>query len=477
MRFEEATKVATVGDVIVEAGGGIDLARGSAADDVVSIDGQLVVRQSASLHATRCRVVVRGSLTLEGRLAMDEATVMVERKLYWSRGTILEGRIWARGGLDVSSQYSKTLNGASFYLGAASPSLTSGVIAEYFQYRVKTDQTPQRISLAYFYRGCSSCSSDAPKEFDDVAVRSSLARIESSLSREPIYYGSAPLAYSSGVGYDVDSSSPASFTYNYAVRFSAFLFIPISDTYTFYLLGGYGQSRLWIDDVKRLTTGAYTSFLYERTVKIHLSEGYHRLRVDNIQGSSGWSFQRNLLIVSISGRCLSKQPLSNQYLTYKRIINGSDVYAAPAFRSGNGDVCSGGESFSQLRDYDVGVSYGAVRSRGLFETVNNSLISIEKTGVLDVQSGVSWPQDSTLGNRTRLRILGLAGKCQGSGSVDLNTLYDSRQGCTRADSGSIDFGVAGGKTKLLKVNVIIRIICDYRFAYGCFSYCFICSNA
>ncbi|XP_065828888.1 uncharacterized protein [Oscarella lobularis] len=443
IRLEEATKVATVGDVVVEAGGGIDLARGSGSDDDVAIDGQLIVRQSASFNATRRRVVVRGSLTLEGRLAADESTVIVEGKLQWSRGNILGGRIWARGGLDVSSQYSKTLNGASFYLGASSPSSSSGVIAEYFQYRVKTDRTPQRSNLVYFYRGCSSCSSDAPIEFDDVAVQSNLARIERSLSREPIYYGSAPLAYSSGVGYDVDSSSPASFTYRYAVRFSAFLFIPVSDTYTFYLLGGYGQSRLWIDDVKRLTTGAYTSFLYERTVKIHLSEGYHRLRVDNIQTSSGWSFQRNLLIVSISGRCLPKQPLTNQYLTYKRIINGSDVYAAPAFRSGDGDVCSGGESFSQLSDYDAGVSYGTVRSRGLFETVNNSLISIEKTGVLDVQSDVSWPQDSALGNRTRLRILGLAGKSQGSGSVDLNTLYDSRQGCTRADSGSIDFGVAG----------------------------------
>ena len=442
LHFAENTSIEFSADLIVEAGCGVNISSSNDVSDVV-IGGQLIVRNGATFNATRRRVLIDQALTLEGgRFALDDSTLVLNEKLFWLSGKIVGGRVDARAGVDASGQHLKSLDGVLMHIAAHVDDTSSGVIAEYFQYRLKTDRTPQRSRLLYFNRGCSDCSNEVPADFDDPNTPSTYARIESSLTREPTYNGHAPLLYSHGLGFSVDLTSPDSYTYNYAARFSAFLTLPVSGTYKFYLLGGYGESRLWIDDVMRLTSNA-ASYLTEYSTIVHLTAGFHRFRVDTIQSSSHWEFD-NFLVVSISGRCIPKQPLTNDFLTYKRSINGSDVYAAPTFRVHGGDVCAGNESFSDLFDYDAGVSYAVVRGTGVFEAVRDSSIVVEKSGVLDVQSDLSWPIESRY-NRTRLKILGLGGKSRGSGFVKLNALYDSRNGCTRVDSGSLDFGLAEGR--------------------------------
>ena len=153
------------------------------------------------------------------------------------------------------------------------------------------------------------------------------------MNRKPRRYGYGPLVYDQS-GRSIGYSLAESFTYcyNYAVRFSVFFRVWYPGMHNFYFLTGQGQVRLWIDGSKKLTGRSYTGFLEEQKTSVYLTEGYHLLRIDNIQTSVSWSFDRNLLMVSHSSACISKQPLSDENLYYKIVINGSEHYASPAFK-------------------------------------------------------------------------------------------------------------------------------------------------
>ena len=439
---ENATLV-SLGDVSSVLDSYINISRGP---DIV-IAGQLIVQDSARLNVDNRRIIVKDGLYVASHINLTNSQIVSERMMRWTKGEIKgpSGRVFAQGGVDVYDQYFKTLNGATLSLDAKQWHSSSGVIAEYFQYRVQTDRTPRRSSLQYYYYGCTTCSNSVPQAFDDPTTASNVARIEKNVNRKPRLYGHGPLVYDQS-GRSIDYSLAESFTYNYAVRFSAFFRVWYPGMHDFYFLTGLGQVRLWIDGSKKFTGRSYTGFLEEQKTSVYLTEGYHLLRIDNIQTSSSWSLDRNLLIVSHSSACIPKQPLSDENLYYKIVINGSEHYASPAFKRLNeSSVCSLNDSLMDLESYNMGVSYGTVRGSGLFLPINGSAVFVERTGVLDIRSDNSWEYDASQGNRTYLRVSGLIGKSDGSANVSLNCLFNDSEGCRKVEKGSIDLGTAGGK--------------------------------
>ena len=439
---EENATVSCKGDLSAILTSYINISRGS---DVV-VDGQLIVQDSARLNVDSRRILVKDGLYIAGNVNLTNSQVVSERTTRWNKGEITgpSGHVVVQGRLDVYGRSSKTLNDVTLTLHAKKWHSYTGIIAEYFQYRVGTDRTPYRSSLYGYYAGCPSCNV-VPQAFDDPSTAPNVARIEPSLNRKPRLYGHAPLVFDQS-GRSYDWSSAESFTYNYAVRFSAFIRIWYPGMHTFYFLTGRGRIRLWIDGSRRFTGRSYTSLLEEQRTSLYLSEGYHHVRIDNIQRSSSWNFEKNLLIVSYSSGCIPKQPLTSNNLYYKITVNGTYEFASPAFKVFNdSSVCTSNDSLNELQSYDLGISYGVVRDSGLFVPVNGSAVSIEKSGVLDVQSDTSWSYDSSQGTRAYLRVLGGIGKSSGSATVDLHCLFNDAGGCKKVEKGLLNLGTAGSK--------------------------------
>ena len=452
---EENATLVSLGDVSFLLDSYINISRGP---DIV-IAGQLIVQDSARLNVDNRRITVKDGLYVASHINLTNSQIVSERMMRWTKGEIKgpSGRVFAQGGVDVYDKYFKTLNGATLSLDAKQWHSPSGVIAEYFQYRVQTDRTPQRTLLSRYYSGCPTCSNSVPQAFDDPMTASNVARIEKNVNRKPRRYGHGPLVlvYDQS-GHTIDSSSAGSFTYSYAVRFSAFFRVWYAGMHDFYFLTGRGPVRLWIDGSKKFTGRRYTGFLEEQKTSVYLTEGYHLLRIDNIQTSSSWSFEGNLLMVSHSSACIPKQPLSDENLYYKIVINGSEHYASPAIKILNeSSVCTLNDSLKDLESYNMGVSYGTVHGSGLFLPINGSAIFVERTGVLDIQSELSWPYDASHGNRTYLRVAGLMGKSDGTASVDLNCIFNDTGGCRKVESGSLDLGVVGGKILCIYCNIAL----------------------
>lgn len=449
---KENSTLTVLGDLSAVGSSVVNISEGS----VLTINGKLTVQDTAQLNVNSRALVVKDSVYVGSKVNLTNSSLTLEEQLRWDRGEVFgaSGYVYATGGVDIYGQHSKTLNAVTLSLQGGTFGSSSGVIAEYFQYRVQTDSTARISSLYSYFSGCSSCSGTVPQNFDDLSTVANLARIESSLSRRPRRFGHGPLVYDSS-GKTYDFSSPRTFSYNYVVRFSSFLRIWYNDTYRFYFLTGQGRVRIWVDGVVRFTSNSYTSYLQEQQTLVYLSEGYHLLRVDNIQTSSGWDFERNILVVSYSSSCVPKQSLTTRNLYYKIRVNGSDLYAAPAFRIFNEpSVCNVSDTLTGLRSYDVGVSYGSVRDSGLFLPVNGATISIEKTGVLDIQSDNNWPYDSSQGNKTYLRVAGAVGKSTGSAAVKLNCVYNDMGGCRKYEKGSVDLGTFGGKSQITGMKLI-----------------------
>ena len=443
---EENATISATGDVFALLNSNVNISKGP---DIV-LDGQLIIHDSARLNVDSRRIVVKDGVYVASTVNLRKSQIVSEGRTRWNKGKIAgpSGHVIAEGGLDIYGRYSKILNNASLTLKSKERNTYAGVIAEYFQYRVSTHSTPQLRSIyGYYDEGCPSCNNRVPQAFDDPSTVANVVRIETTLNRKPRLYGHAPLVFDqSRSDYTYDWSSAESFTYNYAVRFSTFIRIWYPGIHTFYFLTGRDEIRLWIDGNVTFTGQKYTDLLEEQSTSIYLHEGYHHVRIDNIQTSSHWYFERNLLIVSYSSACIPKQPLTSDNLYYKIMISGTEKYASTALRVlDESSVCQSMDSLNDLRSYDFGVSYGTVRDNGRFLSINGSAIFVETTGVLDIQSDISWTYDSSQGDRTYLRVRGAVGKSDGSATVSLGCLFNDTGGCRKIEKGSLNLGTAGGK--------------------------------
>ena len=169
------------------------------------------------------------------------------------------------------------------------------------------------------------------------------------------------------------------------------------------------------------------------------------------------------MIVSYSSARIPKQPLTSNNLYYKINVNGSEVFASPTFKVFNkSSVCESNETLSDLQSYDVGVSYGTIRDNGLFSPSNGSAIFVDKTGVLDFQSDISWPCDSSKYNKTYVRVLGAVGKSVGSANVSLRCVFHNISGgCTKIERGSLNFGTARGKETVVENSRLYLLPVEY----------------
>ena len=358
-----------------------------------------------------------------GPAVLNNAKTTVSDQFVWKQSRIqgINTLLYIRGSGDISGDLMKTIDGVDFVFGAPPEDCPqSGVIAEYFQYRVSTSTTPVMSSVYnYFYPGSRTSSGVLPQQFENVTSVPTYSTIESGISRTSAYYGSASIVFNEDNPSNINYSSPLTFTYNYAVRFFTFLRTDKSGNYRFYFITGQGRVRLWIDDQVHFTGRLRSSFMEEqKTQDIQLSAGYHKLRVDNFVTYSSWSIRGNILYVLYEGPGVVKQTLPAKKQFFCKVNDTTGLIEYPA----NNPRASG---------------YTSVGGGGLIVSRNNPSVTVEKGGQLDFVSNSVWYSSGN--SSTTFYNYGVVSKTSAIGSATVCGTYVNRGGQLISSSGNIDF--------------------------------------
>ena len=425
------------GRVLVEGGA---VFRVSTGPEMVFED-TVKVELGGVMHVVGRRFLANLDFALDGQLTLLSSALIIEGRLLWTRGflTGAHSQLSLRSGCEISGNLLKTLDGINIQLSAAKPSVRLGIIAEYFQYRVLTSLTPKMPNLIKFEGGA----------FDSPTSKPNVVRFESSFSRENRYYGSAPLAYLSD-GWSYDTNSADSFTYNYAARLWAYIKIETSGSYKFYVSSGYGVLfRILFNGTVLYTSRQYVRFLTEETTpSIYLQVGMRLLRIEYVQLYPTWKEEGGgYLSVKYSGPGIPKQTIPNEKLFAVRDAGNGDYVAASAnvnFLKDN-RVCKSALTFDEIiANYSGSISHCKVSGTGALVTQNVVNVTVARSGILDIATDVDWskPRGETL-----LDVRGMVIKTSGSGTSNLNTLYnvDADSGCIRSLSGKLELGSLEGE--------------------------------
>ncbi|XP_065179568.1 uncharacterized protein LOC135810029 [Sycon ciliatum] len=446
---------------------------------VLNFNGGLSVTTRGMLNLENTQLNVDSNLYLNGGMWLKSCTVDFAHDVLWAPSATINGsdswiyiRRRVRSSLPTASNphpRGKRQTAASsslpLNLGGTNmrivlegqverPSQSRGVLAEYFQYRLGPDSLS---SIGGFYNDSTS-SNLVPESFNDPRTEPTYSRIEPSVSYAPTYGGHSPLAYSAtGSGYD--SNSMFTFTYNFAVRYTFFVNIPVtSSNYKISFSGPYYTTRyvrVWVNDSMPSATIRTARFPSSSSVSnISFIKGYNKLRIDVIQQSSYWDTIGNMLYVNYElPGILSKTLISNQNSYYRQSpywTGEGSPYPAPSFQALTTPACeytSPNTTYDLCNSVDVGVSCWQMSGGSYINSTDGPSIWVTPTGVLDVSSTTSWTY-----KKTRLSLLnsGVIVRDKGLPKINLETQYATSGGCSlleaAGDDSTIDFGIAGVAT-------------------------------
>ena len=157
-----------------------------------------------------------------------------------------------------------------------------------------------------------------------------------------------------------------------------------------------------------------------------LSKGFHRLRIDFLQGSSSWSTSGNTLLVSYSGPGLTKRLIPKEKLFYH---NGTS-YAKPGFMG-----------LSQT-------GYCWLAGEGLILGQQSVTVDICSKCEFHVLDDVIWYSDAKLGGVTSFVNAGLLVRRDLPGTAAIYGKYIGKPGSSqRTETGFLEFrdaSVSGG---------------------------------
>ena len=401
----------------------------------------VLIGSSGVAVLTTSTVKASAQLTVAGTLTLDRSRASLLGPLNWTAGTIngsSDSLMSLQKGGSMSSGV--TLSSVQISLEGQLRSENRGVIAEYFQHNYDTSTTTYLFDIRHFPLG-GSASRSLPATFDDPNTVPNFIRVENSPNRPTAYNGYGPLKYNElgNLVEDVDT-----FRFNFAVRFSTFLFVPQGGFYQFYFSTLiYGKPvRLWVNDVV-VWSGTVNFYPRNSTATARLQKGFNKLRLDMIQRSIDWNSLGSALLVTYSGPCTTLRTL-DEHLFTRAMWNGTLQYAAPTY-TGFEDtkgVCNG-LSVTDLCSFDEGVS--CLRLSAGLSAPRIPFLYVSPTGVLDHQGPTG--QGGNLRERVRLLVAGAVGRSQGV-SGNLNTVYRINGGCLLpSGSGEFTLGTLDGKCK------------------------------
>ena len=382
----------------------------------------------SSLKIFSGNMVFHNTIKSDGTLDFGSSRVHMLEKWSLGSGQVLGNLAFltVNGGWDVFGSQDKLFRNVAINIqsppqATSTDAAFSGVLVEYFQYRVKNDINPVMSSLySYYTRGCSSC---IPQNFDNADAAYNFVEIRNSINHFPTRYGFGPVQYISQFN-SYNTTSPLSFLYNYGSRWWFFIDIPNTDTYVFYLRSGYSlRYRLWIDG-RVVRTGSFYRTFYtsvEDQYSIKLTKGMHQFRLDEIIQSTYWDTRGNAFTMSWSSSTMPKQLVNDAVLIYKS--NGT--WAQPSYNSV-------GKNF-------VSRYHATFSGTGLILARDAVAVTIGSSSVFDVQSDSVWqclsPTSCSFNNSGTLRR---------SGSMGPAFLY---AGYIQQKSGSIDTQVSSLKIR------------------------------
>ena len=393
----------------------------SSGGNTIRIDGQLLTKGLFS--SASGRLFVKGKTFISSDFNIGNGSATLQLGMEWTDGIISghNGTIILEQQSKISSDYLKVIDSIQLRLlqTPKAPNYT-GVVAEYFEYRVATATTPRLNSFNDFYRaGKTPANGYVSKEFDDLATIPNAIEVLSSLSRFPRRNGNGPLRFQLN-GVDVDQTSPYSFTYNYGIRYLAFWDVPSTGRYQFFFSTGYGRYRLWIDGKQVRTGNSYLSFLYEQTFPHDLVAGIRRLRIDLFVVSSSWKSWGSMLLMKVQGPGFPKQYLQN--LTYAAVVNGSSLSFSSQFVD------------KQTNSVCVMDQEGPIVAR------NGAGMNVTSSGVLLILSDILWYSHTSL-SQTPPKIVnaGLINKTHNDGIATFYADYVDAGGRLVKHAGDVEF--------------------------------------
>eukprot|EP00117_Sycon_ciliatum_P043435 scpid735/ scgid2341/ len=408
--------------------------------DTAMIAGSLVMQDS--------KLWSSGRLTLQGRMTLKRSTATLNGSTLWQQG-ILNGTRDSSVILETGGTIQPTalLKISSVQIRIQATNIPQqGVMAEYFQYRIATTSPPEEAStpviqyLQYFPASGGSSSYYLPASFNDPAARPTLTKVESQLGWAAQFNSHGPVEYTaSGT---IDTLSTKSFTYNYAVRYWAFLSAPVNGTYTFYFSASSRKPiRLWINDLLVSAINVETSWPGNVSVTANLMTGMNRLRLDLIQRSANWNANGNMLMISYEGPCTPLQTLRSNLYTGMVDSNGTMQYASKALRafSTSQDALCSKTSFtaSQLCNYDFGVSCLQQIKSGTLSFENSPFIYVSPSGILNFAADPTLTS-ITGGGQLGLLVTGILAKSAGTKDISLSAAYNIT-GCQRTSTATGQF--------------------------------------
>ena len=431
----------------------------------LNFQSALILMSGSTISANNLNMAVSGNVFHYGTMQLTSCTADFGLDVTWTQGTIKGRDTWIYIRRRVTSQYSTSSTSSSTPLNlagtnmrvvlqgkVASPSNANGVLAEYFQYRIGTE----RLSYINGFYNDSSSQYLTPQSFDDATATPTYSRIEPSVSYIGEWLSHYPLAYASR-STSSDSNNMLTFTYNFAVRYTFFANIPVTNmNYRIHFTGPYYTSktvRVWVNDTipsRTIVAGRYPRSAFVSGIK--LVRGYNKIRVDVIQTSSYSTSVGNMLYVSYELPGIIPKTLLNNGNTFFRQSpywrGEGSPFPAPSFKVLQTPVCQlEGENITQdlCNKVGAGVSCWNVAGQSYVNSNDGPSIWVTKSGVLDVTSTADWAW-----NNTRLSLLssGIVARTSNPSSVQLNTQYAISGGCTRLEAGSLpanlNLGIADG---------------------------------
>jgi hypothetical protein len=403
---------------------------------------------------TNSHMTVYGPWMHQGDMMLHSSTVAVEDRLDWQEGSLmakLSGNISVQRSCKFSSTKTKILSGATLIISGPYPyKERHGVVAEYFQYRVKTSSTSPKPSLDDF-PGLGSPTYSLPLEFNFANTTANVIRLESHIIRHFRSGGNGPLAYKpKSLIYNY--ASTATYSYSYAARLWTYLKIEHSGTYVFYFQTPESvRVRLWVDDdIQFISSTNNKNWNEEKSHSISFSKGMHKVRLDYIQQSSSfWKYEGGAIIVLYEGPHTPKQVLPEDKLYSVWLRDAQPVAAAVNWKFlPTSGVCALKSllretlDISLLREtldkYQGSVSHCNVKGKGLVVKDGASII-IKKSGILNFQRNGIWPKSVV--NGTKLTVKGMVVKTGGEGITTVTTDFDEIVGpaCRKQLFGTLCF--------------------------------------
>ena len=459
---------ASVGTFFASTGWKVLLSNGS----TLQLHKQLYLASKSSLTAQSSQMLLLSQATIAGTLLLQNS-VMLSNASFTSYGTVtlkqsigtFNGPVsWQQGkingtqdsvvefrkGASIESKAPQEISGLQVRISGI-PAPDSGVIAEYFQYRVATSlpgrSTPY-ISNPYLFpkAGGSTSSGYLPQVFNDPKSRATKVVVENQIGWASQYFGHAPVEYSSSGS--VDSTNIFSFTFNFAVRYNTFLFVPAAGKYTFYFSSATSLPfQFWANNVKFSGPLSAPTWPANYSLDVNLLFGSNKIRLDIIQTSSQWSANGNMFLVSYEGPMTPLQMLRNNMFT-RACYNGSSRYASEAFQvlpRSNESLCSNTATVPSICQSDYGASCLQQVRSGVLSFTNAAFVYVAPYGVLNFNADPTL-STGTGGSQMRLLVSGIVSKTGGRSNLQLNAIYNST-GCQRVTSSgnTIDLGTLSSK--------------------------------